>query len=1131
MRWIVTKVGADSRSNSTQTQNQRTTMKILNLLLLVATAGALSVPTTRAGLLETQNNPVTFTGGSDWVNPAIWDAMGVPKFTLDTASDGTLNRDVSYISIVHDASFYYVRVHATQGPAFGGDYNLWMDIDHNPATGQRHWTGNSAIGAERLVTGAALIQNIPAWTIAWLNWDQSSWDSGDVERDVFFSISRENQMPGVRSFDFTYQFYSSPNSATGDWYPDAADSQTGDFFRYSAGTEQTLNFSSRTWTAIEQQTPLPAMNGQYDPIQTNSYSTPNANTGLINGRFGIDSSMTTPVSVGIGYTVEYDFFVTTETRNLSGNNADTWFGSTGTGFQDASGNWVTDRNMRFYDSRNEDYFISPSGATDKYVSQARGANQATHVKWVFTSLTTATVTLTLDGDSTPYATYTNTFSNVADIAKFYVGLNDSEQDVTVANFTVTPPVSTPPTTLIFSGREWTPLISEASGQYSPPQTNRYAAGNASTGIMTGRFGVDSAMTTPITLAVGDKVVYDYVLTEESRNFRGTGASTWVGDSRTGFQDAGGNWVSGRIATYQDRWTQYFEGNNPASIYKTRGNPWTIHVEWLFTSATTATVTLTLVGETTPFAIWNDTFSDISSIAKFRVGLWDSEQDVKLVNFSVLHPTGSLTVEHLWHVGEDGQALPTDAIGFKPFTGGFGTRTVDTTSAVPGSTASLNFTNADGGNYMNSLADAILVPSSNWVFELWVKPTTVPTSSGVTVATLGSENGTAQIGMVNGNWNFGELNVTYGATAPATAGEWTHLAWVRDGAVNRFFVNGIQIGANTDALVNNGRIHLFVKPGGGEYPEGNVDEIRFSTFSAGQFHPAELLMNGTQRAMIMAASPEAYWRLDEQSGSTAFDLIGSNDGTYNGTVTYGVAGAITNDSNPAVEFDGATGYAAIPYAAALNPSGPFTIEAWVLPNQIPNSSGTPCPVSSAQMNGDRSGWQIRERDTGWQFVLYTHSGSAVANGGIANTAVGGVPSTNSWTHLVGVYDGATTTLYVNGVPYSSSASGYVANYDDGVNPAGPFTIGARSSLNNNFGGRVDEVAFYDRALTATEVASHFLGRPQVNIQASGSDVTLTWPAGTLQQADDVNGAYTDVPTAASPYTVPANAAKKFYRLKL
>jgi hypothetical protein len=241
--------------------------------------------------------------------------------------------------------------------------------------------------------------------------------------------------------------------------------------------------------------------------------------------------------------------------------------------------------------------------------------------------------------------------------------------------------------------------------------------------------------------------------------------------------------------------------------------------------------------------------------------------------------------------------------------------------------------------------------------------------------------------------------------------------------------------------------------------------------------------------------------------------------------------LPNESDAAVSFDGSSGYVSVPYSATLNPQGAFSIEAWVKPNMIPDAGATPCPVSSAQFVSNRSGWQIRERDIGWQFVLYSHSGSTVANPGIANTAVGGVPSTNTWTHLVGVYDGANSTLYVNGVPYSASVSGYVANYNDGVNAAGPFTIGARSSLDNNFSGAVDEVTFYNRALTPSEVSSLFVNRPSLTLGQSGGDVILTWPVGTLQQADDVSGPYTDVSSATSPFSTTPSAAKKFYRLKL
>ncbi|HZI33964.1 MAG TPA: hypothetical protein VFF11_16615, partial [Candidatus Binatia bacterium] len=189
----------------------------------------------QAGLLQTQSNPVNF-GNLYWGNAANWDALHIPRYQLDTTNDGTHNRDVSFISVAHDANYFYVRIHAPQSPVFGGDWNVWLDTDLNASTGARNWSGNGSIGSEYLVTGAALIKDPYTWIfVDWLNWDQSSWDSGVVSRDVIFSINRTTQMPNVNSFDFTFEFYNSNDSAVGDWYPDSADSQSGDFFRYTTG--------------------------------------------------------------------------------------------------------------------------------------------------------------------------------------------------------------------------------------------------------------------------------------------------------------------------------------------------------------------------------------------------------------------------------------------------------------------------------------------------------------------------------------------------------------------------------------------------------------------------------------------------------------------------------------------------------------------------------------------------------------------------------------------------------------------------------------------------------------------------------------------------------------------------------
>jgi hypothetical protein len=54
---------------------------------------------------------------------------------------------------------------------------------------------------------------------------------------------------------------------------------------------------------------------------------------------------------------------------------------------------------------------------------------------------------------------------------------------------------------------------------------------------------------------------------------------------------------------------------------------------------------------------------------------------------------------------------------------------------------------------------------------------------------------------------------------------------------------------------------------------------------------------------------------------------------------------------------------------------------------------------------------------------------------------------------------------------------------------------------------------------------------LSIQCLGSDMILTWPAGTLQSATNITGSWDDVSGAACPWTNPAAAPQEFYRLRL
>lgn len=74
-----------------------------------------------------------------------------------------------------------------------------------------------------------------------------------------------------------------------------------------------------------------------------------------------------------------------------------------------------------------------------------------------------------------------------------------------------------------------------------------------------------------------------------------------------------------------------------------------------------------------------------------------------------------------------------------------------------------------------------------------------------------------------------------------------------------------------------------------------------------------------------------------------------------------------------------------------------------------------------------------------------------------------PQAETWTHYVGVYDGETITLYVDGEPVDSvGAPGRIPNRD------APFFIGAASPMMNTVNGRLEDVRVYPMALSPAQI---------------------------------------------------------------
>lgn len=190
--------------------------------------------------------------------------------------------------------------------------------------------------------------------------------------------------------------------------------------------------------------------------------------------------------------------------------------------------------------------------------------------------------------------------------------------------------------------------------------------------------------------------------------------------------------------------------------------------------------------------------------------------------------------------------------------------------------------------------------------------------------------------------------------------------------------------------------------------------------------------------------EAYYRLDETSGTNAVDATGVNNGTINGA-TVGIVGKI----DKAYAFDGANDNVVIP--KTIQGKSAFTINSWVKTNDTSNDRIIIAQDSVFRLGQDSS-------SGGWSGFVDT--GGRVSIVGTSSMVV------DTWTMVTMAYNSTHILLYVNGVLENITAqTGTVDTEATWDQKLGEWSS-ASSTLNWN--GSIDEVGIWNRSLTASEV---------------------------------------------------------------
>lgn len=195
---------------------------------------------------------------------------------------------------------------------------------------------------------------------------------------------------------------------------------------------------------------------------------------------------------------------------------------------------------------------------------------------------------------------------------------------------------------------------------------------------------------------------------------------------------------------------------------------------------------------------------------------------------------------------------------------------------------------------------------------------------------------------------------------------------------------------------------------------------------------------------------AWWSAD----NTAGDRIGS----HHGVLTNG-AGFAAGYVSQAFALDGVSKYVAVPDSAdwAFG-TNEFAIELWA---NFATVAGTQAMLGSDEGPGSTKKWIFWR--TGGSLGFHIADGSG---GGATLGSAGFNPVAGQWYHVGVTRSGSSFTFYVNGAALSTDSSSFTV-----PDANAPLTIG-QAENQFFFGGMLDDVRIYNRALAAGEVLAIF-----------------------------------------------------------
>ena len=273
-------------------------------------------------------------------------------------------------------------------------------------------------------------------------------------------------------------------------------------------------------------------------------------------------------------------------------------------------------------------------------------------------------------------------------------------------------------------------------------------------------------------------------------------------------------------------------------------------------------------------------------------------------------------------------------------------------------------------------------------------------------------------------------------APYEAGRWYRLAFEYDlvARTANVFVDGVELAHGVAIPATATPVEIFVGAVHGSNPVAWFDDVR--------------LVEITRPCVAPPAGLVAWWPGDE----SARDVVGNHHGTL-----VGGARSAPGIVDSGFLLDGVDDHVGVASSSGVPlGSSPRTLMAWF---KTPASWSGPTFHALVQYGRDVPGGKF-----GLYFPSYWNY-SLSFWGHNSDVPGGTILEPDRWYHAAVTYDGATVTLFLDGQLESSAAMFLNTGWN-----ANGLTIGYADIIGARWGGLVDEVQLFDRALSAGEISA-------------------------------------------------------------